>query len=280
MILRKPPSLLGQGSCETVGLCYDDLRAGATRCDVLLNISGLLTDEALLSAIATKVYLDLDPGFNQFWHAQGVDVRFAGHTHYVTIGQCIGTPECAVPTCGLSWITTLQPIVLSRWPYVDTPPTFPFTTVGHWRSYGSVTADGVCYGQKAHSFRKIISLPKQTQAKFCMALGIHPAEVNDLNLLADNDWQLVDPEEVAGDPATYQRIYTEFACRIGRGQERLRGIALRLVQRSKHLLSRVRSTGRGGGNWPQPCASSRSRLATFHNNGRSGCLLRRSIVAL
>ena len=43
-------------------------------------------------------------------------MHFAGHTHFVTVGQAIGQPECPVPTCGLSWIPTLQPIVLEHWP--------------------------------------------------------------------------------------------------------------------------------------------------------------------
>jgi hypothetical protein len=204
--LENASSLLVDETHDSIGLSYEALLAKARRCDLLLNISGLLVDEALLSAISVRAYLDLDPAFNQLWHAQGVDVRFARHTQFVTIGQCIGDADCPVPSCGLSWIKTLQPIVLSHWPYVDSPYEAPFTTVGHWRSYGSITADGVFYGQKAHSFRKIIGLPKMTQARFELALGIHPAEIGDLALMADNNWHLIDPAQVAGTPTNYQRF--------------------------------------------------------------------------
>ena len=63
-----------------------------------------------------RAYLDLDPGFNQAWHETGEDVGFEGHTHFVTVGQAIGSPACPVPTCGRSWIPTLPPVVLEHWP--------------------------------------------------------------------------------------------------------------------------------------------------------------------
>ncbi len=110
-------ALLLTDSRQTLGLSYEELEKVAMRADVLINISGLLTDENLLSRVAIRAYLDLDPAFNQLWSAvQGINMRFCGHTHFVTIGQGIGDPDCPVPTCGLTWLKTLQPILLDRWP--------------------------------------------------------------------------------------------------------------------------------------------------------------------
>ena len=81
-------------------------RAVARDADLLLNISGMLTDERSARRVPVRAYLDLDPAFNQLWQAQGIDMRFDGHTHFVTVGQAIGTPACPVPTCGLDWIPT------------------------------------------------------------------------------------------------------------------------------------------------------------------------------
>ena len=87
------------------------LRAGA----------GALAAAAVLAAAgtanATSNFRTLndqaDPTFNQLWHAtQGIDMRFAGHTHFVTVGLALGQSECPVPTCGLAWVPTLQPVVL------------------------------------------------------------------------------------------------------------------------------------------------------------------------
>ena len=67
---------------------------------------------------------------------------FRGHDAFVTIGENIGRPGCAVPTCGLDWITTPQPVVLEHWPVARDEGT-AFTTVASWRgAYGPVEYGG------------------------------------------------------------------------------------------------------------------------------------------
>jgi hypothetical protein len=200
-------ALLEGGSRTTEGVPYDVLREAARRADVLLNVSGMLSDDALIAEIPARVYLDLDPAFNQLWHAvSGIDMRLDGHTHFVTVGQSIGTGACAIPTCGREWIPTLQPVVLSEWPAGASVAHDAFTTVGNWRGYGSVEHDGVLYGQKAHAVRAIIDLPSLTRERLLLALRIHPDETADLEALSRCRWSLVDPDEVAGDPIRYRRF--------------------------------------------------------------------------
>ncbi|MBA2294140.1 MAG: hypothetical protein H0W16_03305, partial [Actinobacteria bacterium] len=155
-------ALLEEGTRDTAGLSYADVVGAARSADILVNISGMLADEQLLEPIPTRVYLDLDPAFNQLWQAiDGIDMRFEGHTHFVTVGLAIGRPGCSVPTCGRDWLPTLQPVVLERWPFADGLVHDAVTTVGNWRGYGSIEHNGVFYGQKAHSFRELIDLPKR-----------------------------------------------------------------------------------------------------------------------
>ncbi len=200
-------ALLRVGTRETVGLPYEHLREFIRRADVLINISGMLADEELISRIPIRVYLDLDPAFVQMWHAvQGIDMRLAAHTHFVTIGQAIGQPECTVPTCGLTWIPTFQPIVLEHWPVAETINHDGFTTIGNWRGYGSIEHEGIFYGQKAHSLRPLFSLPRRTREKFLLAMAIDPGESKDLAALSENGWLLADPRAVAGTPDSYQRF--------------------------------------------------------------------------
>src|SRR5688572_27614233 len=126
--LESRASLLLADTRETVGPSYDALRALATRSDLLINISGMLADPALTEPIPVRVYLDLDPGFNQLWYAaEGIDVGFDGHTHFVTIGPAIGGRDCAIPTCGRNWIATRQPVVMSEWTPVAAAARHPFT---------------------------------------------------------------------------------------------------------------------------------------------------------
>jgi hypothetical protein len=200
-------TLLVAGTRQTVGLSIEELRRVARSADVLINISGMLTDEELTGDIPHRVYLDLDPTFNQLWHeSNACDMRFRGHTHFVTIGLAIGRSDCLVPTCGRPWITTPQPVVLSHWPVARRITHDALTTVGHWRSYGSIKHEGIFYGQKAHSFRRFITLPSLTSERFLLALAIHPDEQQDLTAMAANGWQLLDPAQVARTPADYRRF--------------------------------------------------------------------------
>ena len=206
-------ALLGAGTERTAGLAYGELRAAAREADVLINISGILTDEALMGAARTKVYLDLDPAFNQLWHAQGIDMHFGGHDRFVTVGQAIGTPECTVPTSGIDWIPTVPPVVLEHWP--QTPAGEHITTIGNWRGYGSVEHEGLHYGQKAHSMREYMGLAARTDASFRLALDVHPGETPDIEALDRNGWQIVAPADVAASPDAYREFIAGSLAELG-----------------------------------------------------------------
>ena len=141
-------------------------------------------------------------------------MRFDGHTHFVTVGQAIGSPDSAVPTCGRRWIGTFQPVVLSHWPRATGPGT-ALTTVGNWRGYGSIEHDRVLYGQKAHAWRPLIGLPTMSSERFSMALRIHPDETADLEALARNGWHVVDPDVVARDPQLYRAFIQGSKAELG-----------------------------------------------------------------
>ena len=204
-----------------------------------------------------RAYLDLDPAFNQLWQVSGIDMRFGGHTHFVTVGQAIGSPDCPVPTCGLEWIPTVPPVVLDRWPRAEQISHDAFTTVGNWRAYGSIEHDGVTYGQKVHSLRELIALPTRTDARFLLALTIHPDEKRDLEALDENGWELVDAAAVAGTPDGLPPVPVRLARGARHRQERLRALALRLVQRPQRLLPGFRPARDRAGDRIQPLPAGR-----------------------
>jgi hypothetical protein len=205
--LTQDAALLLVGSEQTIGLPYDELRRRAARCDLLFNISGMLQDPALLESAPRRVYLDLDPAFIQLWQSVcNIDMHFSSHTHFVTVAQAIGSPQCSVPTCGLEWLTTFQPVVLEQWPVAESIVHNALTTVGNWRGYGSIEHDGRHYGQKAHSLRNFFKLPKLTAEKFVLALGIHPEEKSDVQALRENNWELLDPIDAVGSPGRYREF--------------------------------------------------------------------------
>jgi hypothetical protein len=213
--LGESAALLRSGSRDTVGVDYGTLAAWCREADVHINISGMLDDPELTDAIPTRVYLDLDPAFNQLWAASGEDMHFDGHTHFATIGLAIGTPGCDVPTCGRDWIPTLQPIVLAFWPMAPRTPYDALTTVGNWRSYGSITRDGVFYGQKAHTIREYVTLPRRTRDRLRLAIAIDAGETKDLATLAEHSWRFLDPGRVARDPGSYQQFIQRSKAELG-----------------------------------------------------------------
>ena len=214
--IQRSSALLIEGGKETVGMAYDDILRFAKRADVLINVSGMLTDPALLDAIPCRAYLDLDPAFIQVWqHTYGIDMRFAAHTHFVTIGQRLGLNDCPVPTCGRNWLKTQQPVVLDEWPWTEPRESADLTTIGNWRGYGSVEFEGRHYGQKAHSLRQFIALPRFTKEKLAPALAIHPKEETDLAALSENGWTIQDPSRVAPSPSSYRRFIQQSKAEFG-----------------------------------------------------------------
>ncbi|MGH2940277.1 MAG: glycosyltransferase [Solirubrobacterales bacterium] len=207
-------ALLARGGTETLGLSYREIERFAREADLLLNVSGMLRDERLLEPIGVRAFLDLDPGFNQVWAAEGFDFGLDRHTHCVSVGTRIGESDCAVPTLGRSWIPILPPVTPASWPPADGAGR-AWTTVGNWRSYGSPTHEGLRYGQRAHSMRELIELPRRSGARFEMALGIHPDERDDLAALEENGWSLVDPLAVAATPSAYARFVRGSRAELG-----------------------------------------------------------------
>jgi hypothetical protein len=212
-------ALVGTDSGATLGIDRPRLEELMREADLLLNVSGMLTDPALFEPAPIRAYLDLDPFFNQHWQLQGADMRFEGHTHFITVGTAIGEPGCEVPSLGLDWIATLPPVVLDHWPVADTAPSLPFTTVGHWRSYGPIEHQGRRYGLRAHSLRELIDLPGRTDAEFALALGIHPGDAADIAALEANGWTLLNPEILASAPSPYRDFVRSSTAEIGIAKE-------------------------------------------------------------
>jgi hypothetical protein len=168
---------------------------------------GYLKDPEILGRVRRRVFLDIDPGFGQMWYALGLHDPFVGHDDFVTLGQNIGEPDCSIPTGGLNWIATSQPVVLDHWPAEPPPRQGSFTSIGAWRGPNApIDYEGQNYGLRVHEFRKFVELPARCpDSRFEMALDIHPADAKDSELLKQNGWSIVDPRAVAGNPADYRK---------------------------------------------------------------------------
>jgi hypothetical protein len=197
-------SLLFDSGRVTFGLDRQTVLQRARRAAVLLNVMGFLDDEELLRACSLRAFLDIDPGFPQMWSELGLADPFDGHDVFVTVGQRVGAPDCAIPTCEREWLPTRPPVVLEHWP-VRHHRRDVFTSVGVWRGpYAPVQYRGSTYGLRVHEFRRFATLPVRCPAPFEAALEIHPDERPDLQMLSENNWSLVDPAAVVADPFAYR----------------------------------------------------------------------------
>lgn len=192
------------GGARTVGLTRRQVLDEVARAALVINVNGFFEDEEILAPAGRRAYLDIDPGFAHMWRALGLHDAFRGHDAYVTVGESIGRPESTIPTGGVDWITTPQPVVLEHWPAQDGEGG-SFTSVGSWRGpFGPIEYDGVTYGLRVHEFRKFADLPRRVPRPLEIALDIDEADAGDVELLRAGGWSLRDPHEIAADPWRYR----------------------------------------------------------------------------
>ena len=195
-------TLLGADGATTVGRDRADLGDLAAGAVALINISGHLRDADLVRAAPRRVYVDLDPGWTQLWHADGT-APLDPHDHWYTVGLEVG--RGADVACDVAWRPILQPVLLDEWPVMTTSVVDRLTTVGGWRGYGTITRGNTALGPKAHEFRRFAALPSAVpEVTFELALAIDDDDRADRELLLQGGWRLSDPRAVCGDPSAFR----------------------------------------------------------------------------
>ena len=203
-----------------------EARRFAREADLFLNLSGHFADPQIVMPRARRVYVDLDPAFSQMWaDVYGVDMHFAGHDAFFTVGACFGDPGCRAPTCGIRWQPTFPPVVLRHWPFDPQPAFRTFSTVAHWGGHGWCEWNGEWYTSKREEFEKFVDLPRRVPAPLAIATDVrgHAAELEGFRTAG---WTLADTASVCASLATYERFVrdssAEFSAAKG-GYVRSRG---------------------------------------------------------
>jgi hypothetical protein len=190
------------------GLSHAELLERAEHADALVNIAGNIRLEDVKRRSRLRVYVDVDPGFTQLWLASGrAAPRIADHDLYFTIGENVGTSHCSLPTGGIEWRHTRQPVLLDEWPVSATGDSKRFTTIATWRGFGPhgpLESLGFRFTEKADEFAKLIELPHRVPHQFEIALRIDPTDEESTWLLECHGWQLTDPFAVARSPDSFR----------------------------------------------------------------------------
>ncbi len=180
--------------------------------DLFLNVSGACWLRDTYRSARVAAYLDSDPCYSQAKLA-AVDAGetdpelvlsadlIRRHDVFFTLGEHIGAEDCLVPTCGLTWRPTRQPIHLPSWP-VTPAPEAPFTTVMSWSiEPTSPVVGGRTFGGKDVEFLRFLELPSRTPETLEVALSGKAPRAR----IAAAGWQLRDPLPVSATLDDYRR---------------------------------------------------------------------------
>jgi hypothetical protein len=219
-------ALIGDDETTSQGVAWNTLCDAAEAARLLVNISGHLTNPALFRRFRRTAYVDIDPGFTQFWHDDpAIAFRVPQHSSYFTIGANIGQADCAIPMCGIEWKHVRQPVVLDDWPVRSSAACDRLTTIANWRGpFGAIEFGGKKYGIKVHEFRKFVEVPRRvgqssaTSPQFELALNIDPTDSGDLAALRDNGWIVTDPQAASFDADAFQRYVQQSAAEFSVAQ--------------------------------------------------------------
>jgi hypothetical protein len=189
--------------------------------DALITLSAHYRAEPfpLIGEVRPRILVESDPGYTQLWAVEeGSPVKvFGEHDFYFTVGRNIGTPRCSLPTGGIQWRHTWNPVVLEMWAD-DRPVTRDrFTTIADWRGFGYLEFEGQVLGPKAEEFRKFIDLPHLAGEELEIAIRIDPDDP-DVDYLKEHGWRL-ESTDVVANPGLYRDYVTgsrgEFSCAKG-----------------------------------------------------------------
>ncbi len=225
--LRRVMEAFGLADCwayrdEASGNCFgmsvEKVRELCRTADVFINIScsTFLRDE--YRAIPARVLIDSDPMFTQVQYVSqqmftpgepGLRAMIEGHTHHFTFGENVGAGDCRMPSCGITWRPTRQPVCLSHWRAIDVPANgdATYTTLMNWTAAPPLKFDGETWGQKDVEFLRFIALPESVpEIPLTVAVGQTGGAGKafpDEEARAHN-WQVLDPHECAPDWNAYQ----------------------------------------------------------------------------
>jgi len=208
---------------QTFGdLTNSQIAAAYENAEATLNLCGAqeLHDDVLRSRCL--VYVESDPGVEQIkLEKKSADTLSFLSRHHAcfTFGENIGQPDCPLPTSGLQWHPTRQPIVMNLWAgqnskfEVQNSNNLRFTTVANWETKGKDVAwkNEIYYWSKTFEFLKFSDLPHNTDAsRFAWELATDmrrdPASKQ---LFERQGWRLTDPHSLSCDFDAYVRYIHE-----------------------------------------------------------------------
>src|SRR5438046_10426576 len=124
----------------TAGLPLKKIQQLYREADAILNVCGTQEFNDDLLASDRILYIESDPGVEQIKIDKGIKSTIGylrRHRALFTFGENVGTKSFPVPTHGVNWLPTRQPVVTDFWRTKRSPSRAAvFTTVAKWSPTG------------------------------------------------------------------------------------------------------------------------------------------------
>jgi hypothetical protein len=200
---------------ECFGMSETALKTFCRSADIFLNLSCSATLRDEYASIEVRALVDTDPMFTQIQYLHDVSLDggptgmrelIENHTHHFSFGERIGNDGCRIPTLGLRWHPTRQPVVLDYWPVSESPNgSSCYSTVMNWRVVDDVVFDGERWGQKDVEFMRFLELPRRVpDIPLGVAVSLTPESEFPASAARDAGWRVLDPSVCAHDARSYQ----------------------------------------------------------------------------
>jgi hypothetical protein len=213
-------ALLDTRSHVLAGMSYSEIQsfADSSAAIIAVALTGECEPPAPLERVRPRIFVDQDPGYTQIWaESHGTSTIIGQYDLYFTIGANVGTTRSSLPTCGLQWHHTWNPILTDWWPLKTEINRNRFTTIADWWGQPYLEFEGQVLGPKREEFLKFLTIPHRSGQVVELALEI-PVDDKDLDVLRANGWMITSPEEVAS-VSEYRNWVTgslsEFSCAKG-----------------------------------------------------------------
>lgn len=200
------------------GLSEETLRELCRTADVFVNLSCSTFLRDAYRAIPVRVLIDTDPMFTQIQYERqtgftpeqsGMRAMVDGHTHHFTFGENIAAGDCRVPTCGIPWRPTRQPICLDKWPVTPLPvgDDAAFTTVMNWTAAPPLEYAGETWGQKNVEFARVATVPQMVPTlPLAVAVSQTTGDGFPIDALRNAGWGVLDAGRTVSDWRDYRRF--------------------------------------------------------------------------
>ena len=193
----------------TAGLSLRHIRQLYRDADAILNICGTqeFNDDLLKSD--RIIYVESDPGVEQIKVDQRLKptIKYLRRHHALfTFGENVGTTTFPVPTHGLKWMPTRQPVVTDLWRTSRGPARAAvFTSIANWSTSGlkDIVWRGSKYlWSKSREFIRFVEAPKKSGETFELATEIRDARLH--RQFETNGWRFTSPLQMSVDYWLYR----------------------------------------------------------------------------